>query len=56
MWGPGLDSLSLKAEWAYMVLPTTSGAPSWPRRAPRENDQASFSCFTLAVVTWFRVL
>ena len=34
----------------YIVSPTTSGAPSWPRRTPVENVQASFSVDTLLVV------
>src|SRR5689334_25394558 len=40
----------------YIVLPTTSGAPSCPRSAPVANDHASFSCFALEVVICARSL
>src|SRR5262245_54490248 len=40
----------------YMVLPTTSGSPSCPRRTPVENDHATFRFFTLSPVIWLSEL
>ena len=34
----------------YIVLPTTSGAASWPRMTPVENVHATCSDSTLSVV------
>src|SRR5262249_24633917 len=45
-----------KAEWTYIVVPTTKGAPSWPRSAPVENVQATFNFLTLSAVIWLRLL
>ena len=36
--------------WTYMVLPTTSGPPSWPRSTPVENVQATFRSLMLPVL------
>ena len=42
--------------WTYMVLPTTSGPPSCPRRTPVENVHATLSVLTLSVLIPFSVL
>src|SRR5436309_391302 len=40
----------------YIVEPTTSGAPSWPRNVPVENVHAGRRFLTLSLVIWFNVL
>src|SRR5215207_7468086 len=40
----------------YIVLPTTRGAPAWPRVIPVEKLQACFSWATLPVWIWSRRL
>ena len=37
----------------YMMLPTTSGEPSWPRSTPVENVHATFRFLTLSRLIWF---
>src|SRR5262245_6856976 len=39
-----------------MILPTTSGAPSWPRSTPVENVQATFRFLTLSRLIWSSLL
>jgi hypothetical protein len=34
----------------YIVVPTTSGSPSCPRRTPVENDHATFRFLTFSVL------
>ena len=41
-----------KGVWTYMMLPTTSGEPSWPRSTPVENVQATFRFLTLSRLIW----
>ena len=36
--------------WTYIMLPMTSGPPSWPRSTPVENVQATCSLPTLAAL------
>ena len=42
--------------WTYIVLPITSGSPSWPRRTPVENVHATFRFLTLSVLISSRLL
>jgi hypothetical protein len=39
-----------KGVWTYIVLSITSGPPSWPRRTPVENVQATLSAFTFSAL------
>jgi hypothetical protein len=36
--------------WMYIVLPITSGPPSWPRSTPVENVQATRRSPTLSLL------
>ena len=36
--------------WTYIMLPITSGEPSWPRSTPVEKVQATWRCLTLSLV------
>src|SRR5262245_19434490 len=40
----------------YIVFPTTSGAPSWPRNTPVENVHATLRFFTLPALISSSVL
>ena len=38
--------------WTYIMLPTTSGEPSWPRSTPVEKVQATWRFLTLEALIW----
>jgi hypothetical protein len=42
--------------WTYIVVPTTSGAPSWPWLVPVDIDHATLRFFTLSAVILLSVL